>query len=176
MRAFVALQLPEGFATETAALSRSLGTSLEGRFLPRDVHHLTLAFLGDIDDSEVARAMEAMDEACEGIGAASLASDGLGKFGRTGDATLWLGIKHAPDLELLAARLREALASRDVPYDAKPFKPHITLARRVRIPKADLPPLAFPNDDEATSVTLYKSTLGREGATYKPLYSIDLGS
>ena len=104
----------------------------------------------------------------------SLRSDGLGKFGRANDATLWLGIASTPQLERLARAVREQLAARGVAFDPKPFKPHVTLARRVRIHRTDLPALAFPEDDGATTVTLFKSTLGREGATYRPLHSTTL--
>ena len=109
-------------------------------------------------------------------GPVALASDGLGKFGRASDATLWLGIAPTRELDDLAERLRDELASRGVPFDAKPFKPHITLARRARIPKASLPPLAFPRDDRAAAVTFYKSTLERTGAVYKTLHTTHLGA
>ena len=144
MRTFIALDLPPGFADDAAALARRLSASMEGRFLPRDTYHLTLAFLG--------------------------------KFGRATDATLWLGIAAAPELEQLAARLRDELRARDVPFDAKPFKAHLTLARRARIPHVGLPHLAFPQDDEAYDVTLYKSTLDRAGAVYKSLHTVRLGT
>ena len=62
------------------------------------------------------------------------------------------------------------------PFDAKPFKAHLTLARRARIPHVGLPHLAFPQDDEAYDVTLYKSTLDRAGAAYKPLHTVRLGT
>ena len=136
---------------------------MEGRFLDRSTYHLTLAFLGDIDDAEASRAMDALDVACAGSAPVSLAPDGLGKFGRPTDATLWLGIASDPALQALAERVREELTARDVPFDPKPFRPHITLGRRVRIPKKPLPPLAF------------KSTLSRDGAEYKPLYTVELG-
>ena len=90
---------------------------------------------------------------------------------RDGDVDeLWAVARTHEKLE----RLRDELASRNVPFDAKPFKPHITLARRARIPKASLPPLAFPRDDRACTATLYKSTLERTGAVYKPLHSARL--
>ena len=53
---------------------------------------------------------------------------------------------------------------------------HLTLARRARIPHVGLPHLAFPQDDEAYDVTLYKSTLDRAGAAYKPLHTVRLGT
>lgn len=176
MRAFIALPLPEAFAADAAALARRLGSSIEGRFLPRENHHLTLAFLGDIGDREVIAAAEALDAACAESCAITLRSDGLGKFGRASDATLWLGIAANPALADLAARLRDELSARNVPFDDKPFKPHVTLARRARIPKRDLPPLVFPRDDIASSVVLFKSTLERAGATYKPLHAAELPS
>lgn len=174
MRTFIALELPDAFATDIAALARRLSASLEGRFLPRENHHLTLAFLGDTSESDVASAIDALETACVGARPIPLRSDGLGKFGRANDATLWLGIAPDPELTSLVDRLRAELTARCVPFDAKPFKPHITLARRARIPQADLPPLAFPLDDAATTVTLFKSTLDREGAVYKPLHSVEL--
>ncbi|MCI8425123.1 MAG: RNA 2',3'-cyclic phosphodiesterase [Adlercreutzia sp.] len=174
MRTFIALDLPSQFADDVAALARVLSAAMDGRFLARDTYHLTLAFLGDIDDAETARAMNAMDEAIDRLQESEesilLSPDGLGKFGHPQDATLWLGVAKVPALEALAVNLREALRARDLPFDDKPFLPHITLGRRVRIPKDKLPALAFPLPAEAPSVTLYKSTLDREGATYKQLY------
>lgn len=175
MRTFIALELPAEFADDVAAVARQLSAPLEGRFLDRGTYHLTLAFTGDLDDADIARAMDALDAACANTSPVPLAPDGLGKFGRPADATLWLGIIPAPALTSLAERLREELAARDVPFDPKPFRPHITLARRVRIPKKPLPDLAFPLPAEACAVTLFKSTLSRAGAIYKPLYTIELG-
>lgn len=174
MRTFIALELPERFAADTAGLARQLGAVVEGRFLPRETHHLTLAFLGDVAQADIAAATNALEVACMGMPTIPLSSDGLGKFGRTNDATLWLGIAPAPELEELATRVREELTARKLSFDDKPFKPHITLARRARIPKASLPPLAFPRDDQANTITLFKSTLSREGAMYKPLTTVHL--
>ena len=174
MRTFIALELPADFADDIAAVARQLSASLEGRFLDRSTYHLTLAFLGDLPDADTARAMDALDAACTSEAPVPLAPDGLGKFGRPADATLWLGIAPDPALLALAERVREGLVARDISFDPKPFRPHITLGRRVRIPKKPLPPLAFPLPAQARAVTLFKSTLSRDGAAYKPLYTVEL--
>lgn len=176
MRTFIALEMPEAFASDIAALSRILKASIEGRFIPADTYHLTLAFLGDIPETDSARAVDAMETACADAPLIALKSDGLGKFGRASDATLWLGITPVPELMQLAERIREELAAQAIAFDGKPLKPHITLARRVRIPRSTLPTLAFPRDDKATAVTLFKSTLERNGATHKPLHTIRLSA
>ena len=176
MRAFIALELPDAFAFETAALAERLSLLCEGRFVPRENHHLTLAFLGDIGEAQSRDAVCALEEACAGRAPVGLASDGLGRFGRAGDATLWMGVRGGEALADLAAGVRGRLDAWGLAYDPQPFKPHVTLGRRVRLPRAELPPLEFPLDDEATRVTLFKSTLSREGASYKALYTVELGS
>lgn len=171
MRAFVALELPEAFADEVAGLARQLATVCEGRFVSPESHHLTLAFLGEVGEAETRLAMAAMDDACAGMGPIPLAARGLGTFGRPRDATLWLGIEPVDELTSLAARLREGLAARGLAFDDKPFLAHVTLARRVRMPRGALPDLAFPLPDEATRVTLFRSYLEPTGARYKALYT-----
>lgn len=176
MRTFIALKLPDAFVDEAAGMARRLAEQIPGRFMKRESYHLTLAFIGELNPSDVSAAACALDAACAGCDPIPVSSDGLGKFGRPHDATLWLGIAPHPTLLQLAARVREELAARDVPFDGKSFKPHLTLARRCRIPKGALPALAFPEPDEARTATLLKSTLTREGAVYKPLYSVELGA
>lgn len=174
MRAFIALEPPEEFIEDVAAMARVLSAAVEGRFVPRQNYHVTLAFLGDIDEAQAREAMDAMDGVCATANTVPMCSDGLGKFGRASDATLWMGL--APDAELtgLADRMREALRSRGIGFGDKPFLPHITLARRARLPKGALPELVFPLPCNAARVTLFKSTLSRDGAQYKPLYEIEL--
>lgn len=177
MRTFIALEIPSDFADEAAGVARALSQTVEGRFTAREGYHLTLAFLDDIDDATAARAMDALDAAVASRaeeGAVPLRAEGLGKFGRASDATLWLGIAPDPALTELAAAVRAQLAAHDIPFDERPFRPHLTLARRARLPKGPLPPLAFPAPAASTRLTLFKSTLTPEGALYKPLYEVSL--
>lgn len=174
MRTFVALELPEAFADEVAALARRLAATCEGRFVPAGNHHLTLAFLGELDEASVRLAMAALDEACAGAGPIELGPTGLGTFGRGRATTLWLGVRRTDALELLAGRLRAGLAARGLAFDEKPLLPHVTLARHARLLRGTLGELAFPRPDEARRVTLFKSVLEPDGARYKPLYSVAL--
>ena len=174
MRTFIAIDLPPETKDAIAATARQLSAVVKGRFLKRDTYHLTVAFLGDTSEQEVRRAMDAMDAACAGTPKVPLRFTGLGTFGKPHDATLWLGLESAPALTTLVSRVRKQLTEESVAFDEKPFKPHITIARRAALPQGPLPPLLFPEPSCASSVTLFKSTLAREGATYKPLYSVNL--
>lgn len=174
MRAFIALELPDEFRGEVAAVSRLLAQQCPGHFMPYENFHVTLAFLGEIDEAQSSLAVAALESACAGVAPVTLVSNGLGKFGRSSDATLWLGLEQTPALEHLATSVRNSLAARDLTYDEKPFRAHITLGRRVRLPRGPLPDLPFPEPAQATRVTLFKSTLDSTGATYKPLHSVEL--
>lgn len=175
MRAFIALELPELFEDEVAALARQLRDAVDGRFMRRETYHVTLAFLGEIDEAGAREALAALDEACGAAAPVPLVADGLGTFGRPHDATLWLGLRAGDGLASLARAVRSALDARGIAYDRKAFRAHITLARRARLPKGELPALVFPAPATVARVTLFKSELAPEGATYKPLYTVELG-
>lgn len=177
MRTFVALDLPEQFADEVAALARALARRVEGRFVRRETYHVTLAFLGETDEARAARAMAALGRACGGAGPVPLAPRGLGSFGRARDATLFLDLDGRAggscSAGSLAARVREELACDGIACDERAFRAHVTIARRARL-TGDLADLPFPLPDLATSVTLYRSYLEQAGARYKPLHTVRL--
>jgi RNA 2',3'-cyclic 3'-phosphodiesterase len=105
---------------------------------PLDLH-VTVAFLGELSPERLALAVSAGDS----VGAPSfeLRIDSAGYFPRS--RVLWCGPREAPcELQALHARLTDALRTRDLPVDARPFRPHITLARKVGrdpTPNWDLP-------------------------------------
>ena len=175
MRTFIALDVPEGFADEVAGMARQLAPVAKGRYLPRANYHVTLAFLGEVGEAQARDAVAALDAACAEAPAPVLHANGLGHFGRPHDATLWLGLEPVPELMDLADAVRGELRASGLAFDAKEFRPHLTLARRVRLPRGPLPDLVFPQEAPASRVTLYKSTLEQDGAVYKPLYTVELG-
>ena len=174
MRAFVALEMPAQLADEAAAVARVLSSRIEGRFIPRENYPLTLAFLGSIEETQVRDAMAVLDEVGRQGGPVALMPSGLGKFGRAHDATFWMGFAPTDSLMNLCVFVRDQLAARSVPFESNAFKPHLTLARRAHIPQGPLSDAPFPAPSEGHTVTLFKSNLARTGATYKPLYSVEL--
>ena len=170
MRTFVALALPDGMARETLALSRQLSRVLDARFVAPENHHLTLAFLGEVDECRADAAIAAIDEACMGRPPVLLEPKDLATFGRGKERTLVLELEANPELGALATSVRERLSEHWVSFDEKAFRPHITLARRARLPE-DLGMLVMPEPAWATDIVLFKSTLTSDGPIYKELYS-----
>lgn len=182
MRTFIALELPQTFCIETESLANQLSTTAQGRFLKQDTYHLTLAFLGEIDEATAQKVIEILnttfDKFCANFPSCqsgiALNAVGLGKFGKSNDSTLFLEIQLTEALSALSTTLREELKAQGVNFDQKKFRPHITLARRANLSKGSLKNLVFPAPDTATKLTFFKSTLTPKGALYKPLYTIDL--
>ena len=154
MRLFVAAYpSPEA----VAHLSQFVGTLHVGRpaepgrslrVVPPDRWHLTLAFLGDVDDLRAGDAAAAMGAAASawrdaGGQVPQLGVAGGGRFGRGRFTVLWAGVDgEVLFLDGLATRLRQALRRARLPVDRKPFRAHLTLAR----PGDRLPPAALAAD------------------------------
>jgi 2'-5' RNA ligase len=103
---------------------------------PLDLH-LTLRFLGPLGPEQLDR-VELAAQSVADLSPAPLCIDRLGHFSRAG--VLWAGpTVPSAGLLRLVARLDAALGTQGLPPDARPFRAHITLARKVRHP----PPLVW---------------------------------
>jgi RNA 2',3'-cyclic 3'-phosphodiesterase len=126
-RCFVAIPLPEEVKDCLVAVQPHTVPGV--RMVRRDKMHLTLHFLGDIED----RAVEKIKAAFSVLefGAITIDIRGLGRFPPRGRANvLWAGIEGNPALAALHKSLGIALkaAIRFRP-EKRPFAPHLTLAR-----------------------------------------------
>jgi 2'-5' RNA ligase len=109
------------------------------RLAPSENWHLTLAFLGEVPDEKVDDVRRAVDQTVERWQAAGDAGAraaptvriaGGGTFGRNRFTTLWAGLRGDVDpLAGVAEALRGELRAARLPYDNKPFRPHVTIAR-----------------------------------------------
>jgi len=125
MRLFAALPLPDELVRVLLRAQDELrAQGVRANFSRRENLHLTLAFLGETE--RVRAAQEAvLSLRAESFG---LTLAGRGCFGDL----LWAGVRESRALDALAARVRAAFDDAGLSYDRKPFRPHITLARRVR--------------------------------------------
>lgn len=176
-RLFIALPIAEDVIAELARVARD--GPRDWRWVKPAAMHLTLAFLGEVEEGRVAAAERALRRGAEGAPALELAAAGLGAFPDQRRArVLWAGV--AGDLRQLAALqtgIALALGSEGFELDGKPFHPHLTLAR-ARVPQP-LPPSLDRAQRfgswRATEVRLYRSHLGPQGPRYEVLAAAALG-
>jgi len=178
MRCFVALPLP-------IPLERALDPLLQavpvGRVVPEENLHLTLAFMGEIDD----RQAEAAHEALEMLAASrfQVRLSGLGTFGEADPHTLWAGVAEAAPVEALHGKVMRALRAAGLELPRRRFRPHVTLARLSRLDAGQETRLAaFLSrwsafdcpQAEVAEFALYRSILGKGAPQYDQLASYPL--
>ena len=185
-RTFIAVELPDNVRTfltrEIARLGRALPSV---RWVDPTSLHLTLAFLGELDDDALDAAMTATEEAAIAGTPFTLRTGALGTFGpRHAPRVIWLDVA-GETARLLA--LQEALAQQlelaGFPREQRPFSPHLTLAR-LKAPLAPEPLARLetlvrePRHEHASwrvdSISVMKSELRRSGAQYTCLAAFTL--
>jgi 2'-5' RNA ligase len=144
------------------------------RWVPLEQIHLTLAFLGEVDDDTLKLLTMALSEIqAPGFG---LRFDGTGCFpDRRRPRVLWVGLEPEPLLSNLASLVRRAVLACGIPQEERPFSAHITLAR-LRFP-ASREAASFldrPGSIEIPPVSvrefiLFQSRLTPKGALHTPL-------
>jgi 2'-5' RNA ligase len=140
LRLFVAIYPPPEAASHLAAYVADLGVGraaaqgVNARLAAGPTWHLTLVFLGDVPPGRLADVESTVGGAVRQWRAAGTAPmvkvAGGGTFGRSRFTILWAGLAgDVEPLRQLGAAARRALRRARLPYDEKPFKPHLTLAR-----------------------------------------------
>jgi 2'-5' RNA ligase len=132
-RLFFALWPDEGARAQLAHWSRELHGACGGRPTRPENLHVTLAFLGSVEEARVAEVERAADTVGSRACPLILDQPGYWKHNRIA----WAGASVVPaGLEALVSGLRGALAKSQIRFDAKPFVSHVTLLRDAREPKA----------------------------------------
>ncbi|HLT91470.1 MAG TPA: RNA 2',3'-cyclic phosphodiesterase [Woeseiaceae bacterium] len=143
---------------------RPVLTTVEGTPVDRRNWHVTLVFIGSFPEAQIPFLEAAAGEV--GTEPVRLRFDRLAYWPRPKVASL-LPLAVPPALESLVGSLEALLA----PFGREPedriYRPHITVARRVRA--FETLPLARPVDLEWTGFTLVASQTLRTGAVYEPI-------
>jgi 2'-5' RNA ligase len=171
MRLFFAIALPDAACDAVAEAVRPLRPLAPGvTWMRRSTFHLTLRFLGDVDPGRVDALVDAVTPWVRRFPPPTITLSGGGAFPNAhAPKVLWLGVHGG--LDLLADAIDRAVLRLGFPPDEKRFVPHLTVGR-VREGRADHVAAALLDVREVatflpTTVTLYESHLGPEGARYE---------
>ena len=162
MRLFLALNFDAPTTKRLAKLRDTAADYCPGaRFTPDENLHLTLVFLGEVQDPapvlEIVKRCRMKPIPVEFNGTRQL-----------GDGLLCVGVKQTPALMALQAELAAALEKAGFALEAREFLPHVTLARRFT---AQGYRLQFaPFSTTVARVSLMKSEPCRGGMRYTELF------
>lgn len=175
MRSFIAIELPD-------AVKSSLSTTQEEmkkcgadiRWVRPEGIHLTLKFLGNIEEKDVVSIIEVLKGTCENYTVFNLNISGLGFFpNNRSPRVIWVGIKDSESVSVLQTDIEEGLSSLGFERENRKYSPHLTLGRfrssrgkQILINQIE----AIKNKKfgaiKVGSVSLMKSELNPKGAKY----------
>ena len=148
------------------------------RPVPAANYHFTLAFLGAVPHDELERLCLVAEQSAEaygqsGLGPISITVDTLEHW-RKPQVLVATSATTSPAADSLAERLSRDLIAGGFSPDSKPFRPHLTLARKVTLPFAATP--LRPRLLTFKSFALVESKTRPAGSAYVVLRTFPLGN
>ena len=200
IRTFLAVELSDALRTNLARLQLDLKQRLS-RELPRNVRmswiqpvsiHLTIKFLGDIDEQLVSPMQETMGQAIAGHPRLQIPLERLGGFPRLQQPrVLWVGPsdeweqgEESRRLTSVHRAIEECCCSFDLAPENRPLSPHLTIARIKEggysmgevLAKSGVMnrPLSL-SSLAVDSIVLMRSELKPTGSVYTKLWDVKVG-
>ena len=183
IRAFVAVDLEPQTVQKIAEAIAQLRPRMPGiRWLPPANFHLTLKFLGDVDEAKVAPIAAALERELYPFSCFTINAKGLGVFpDLKRPRILWVGLVGG-ELNALASTVEKALVPFGFAAERRTFAPHLTVGRCRQF---DGSPKELGDEIEkwrghdfgrsnVDEVILFQSVLKPEGAVYRPLKVVAL--
>jgi len=123
-RLFTGLEMP---ADAVDALTGLRGGLPGARWIDPENYHLTLRFVGDVDN----RTAHAVAEMLDGIERPvfSITLDGIGVFGGRKPHSVFASVRPCAELTALQAEQERLMQKLGLPADSRKFAPHVTVAR-----------------------------------------------
>jgi len=187
MRTFVAIELSDQIKTYLNKIQNQLRTSgADIKWVEPENIHLTLKFLGEIDDKKLAKVVEILKATAADGFEFYLRLASLGAFPNLNSPrVIWVGLDQGDkETKEIAETLEDKLAEIGIPEENRSFSSHITIGRsRSGLNRIKLTPLLkdlsnIPGEEnlrfKVTKITLYKSTLTPKGPVYEALKEVSL--
>ena len=190
-RAFIAIvlsaELKRLISELQAELKRGIPEMVSISWIRPEAMHLTLRFLGDIEESQVEAITDVLQMGAASLRPFTLEARGVGGFPSPARArVLWVGLSGDEEgmsaLLNLQANIEEGVVTMGCMREDRPFTPHLTLAR-IKDGRASGPVrrLLMNESDRrvgefhAGSVSLIKSEPRPTGSLYTSLVEVPFG-
>jgi len=175
-RIFIGLEIPEIIRHRLVALQAEMPGC---RWQSAEQMHLTLRFLGDVEEKRLPDLVGAMRETM--MPPFEISARGAGCFNRnTKPIILWVGVHPLDAVTVLYKRLSERLQVLGFEQEDKDFIPHITIARLKRLANVE----SFIQNHQqfgtdlfgVSHISMFSSTAGPNGSHYEVLHRSALES
>jgi RNA 2',3'-cyclic 3'-phosphodiesterase len=177
-RLFIALDIPNALHERLGSLG---GGVPKARWVAQENYHITLSFIGDVEEHQASDIHDVLERLRHR--AFVLTPSGTGRFGTKAPKLLWAGLERSYPLKALHEKVSNALTRAGFLEESRSYRPHITLAylgsgdktleRKVAQWLEATGAFLGPSF-EVNHFTLFESTLGRGGSTFRALHTYPL--
>ena len=130
IRLFIAINFNEEVKAQiNQIIDRVKSNSVQGRFVSEENIHLTLEFLGEVQEHRIGVIREIMDGL--EFEPFTLGLTKIGCFRRPEGKIYWLGGEDCHTLYEIQKALRQSLIEKGFKLENREYRPHITLGRKV---------------------------------------------
>ncbi len=179
MRTFIAIELSEQFKDALAQVQSHLKyASADVKWVEPANIHLTLKFLGEIDEAKCEKIKSVLDEIARSARSFEISLKDIGAFPNIeSPRVIWVGLdKGAKESAELAAKIDEALSKIGFQKETRPFAAHLTIGRvrssknkQALKKKLTAYSLQLTANQPINSIILFQSTLTPRGSIYTKL-------
>lgn len=139
------------------------------RWVHYEDYHITLAFLGFAEQEKLEQAISGVYQALVDFEPFKLTFNELGVFGnKTSPRIFWAGVNESETLSMIQKKVYNQCKETGFELDRKPFRPHITLARKWNseqsFSKGKLSPVTIEGESltfQVKEIVLYETHLDK---------------
>lgn len=182
IRSFIAIDIGPDVRAALLAVTRELQRAgADARWVRPEGMHATIKFLGGVEPRRLEEVRQAVETVAAGHSVLKMFAGGLGAFpSLRRPRVLWAGLR-CEGLAELAREVDTVLVPLGFEAEKRDFNPHITLARVRSLRGWDALAAVLGQrahehlgEVDVTALTIYRSTLRRDGAVYDALWTIPL--
>lgn len=176
MRVFFAVELNDETKKYIKGVQGIIAENSEkGNFSHEENFHLTVRFIGEVEQNDIERLKKSLDEAVKVIKPFSFQFTKPGFFGRGNKKIMWIGTKNEDGmLNRLYSSLENSLSDNQYEKEDRQYSPHITLSRETILKpgfEKELKEIHVePMKVNVNKVSLMESTRINGKLTYRPIY------
>ena len=179
MRLFMAIDVAPDVAEKLSAVQRVLeATRADVKWTSPENYHVTVKFLGEVDEQLVGQIGDRMERAARQVPAFEVEVEGVDRFPEKGPARVIVSRVLSPDMRMtkLHRLIDSGVGGIGLPMDTRVLVPHVTLGRvhtnhglNRLLRKLERHDLDFFGSFVVGEVVLYRSLLGEDGRNYEVL-------
>ncbi len=174
IRVFVGFFTTKQIHEHVEQMSQKWDRYIKGNWVKPQNLHITLQFIGEVEESTLVGVLKAMQEVAQGQRPIDIKYRSLGVFPNPDRArVLWMGVSEGHDrLKALAREVIRANRRAGIKEEGKPFHPHVTVCRIKEFDKRKLKEMLrqYENTpfgtDRVDKIAIVKSSLTQVGPIY----------